>query len=77
MHSDVAIPITMIPGNSIIHRTNPLAKMIWLVGYLMLAFITRNPLVMGLLTMLGLIFVQMAHIWRGFFMVIRVLFRSV
>jgi energy-coupling factor transport system permease protein len=72
MHN-VAIPITMIPGNSIIHRTNPLAKMIWLVGYFVLAFMTRNPLVMGLLTLLGLLLVQTAHIWRGFFMVMRVL----
>ncbi|HTX78849.1 MAG TPA: energy-coupling factor transporter transmembrane component T [Longilinea sp.] len=72
MHG-VAIPITMIPGNSIIHRTNPLAKLIWVVGYLVLAFLTRNPLVLGILTLLGLILVQMAHIWRGFLMVMRVL----
>jgi energy-coupling factor transport system permease protein len=72
MHN-VAIPITMIPGNSIIHRTNPLAKLIWLVGYFVLAFMTRNPLVLGLLTLVGLLMVQIAHIWRGFFLVMRVL----
>ena len=62
MHSGVSIPITLIPGNSIIHRANPLAKMIWVVGYLILAFFTRNPLVLGILTIIGLMLVQMAHI---------------
>ena len=73
MHSGVSIPITLIPGNSIIHRANPLAKMIWVVGYLILAFFTRNPLVLGILTIIGLMLVQMAHIWRGFLLVFRVL----
>ncbi|WP_020577792.1 energy-coupling factor transporter transmembrane component T family protein [Actinopolymorpha alba] len=41
--STTALPFSMIPGDSFLHRLNPLAKIVWIVGYLVIAFSTRNP----------------------------------
>jgi len=37
-----ALPIAMIPGDSVIHRINPIAKIVWIIGYIILAFSTQN-----------------------------------
>lgn len=42
MSMQMALPIAMIPGESVIHRINPLAKIAWVVGYIVLAFSTQN-----------------------------------
>jgi energy-coupling factor transport system permease protein len=42
MSMQMTLPIAMIPGNSSIHRINPLAKIVWVVGYIALAFSTQN-----------------------------------
>jgi energy-coupling factor transport system permease protein len=42
----MALPIAMIPGNSLIHRITPLPKMIWVVGYIVLAFSTTNIVIL-------------------------------
>jgi energy-coupling factor transport system permease protein len=69
----VAIPISMVPGDSFIHRINPLPKLIWVVGYLCLAFTTRNPAVLLGLTLLALVFVTISKIWTQFLLVMRIL----
>ena len=69
----VAIPISMVPGDSYIHRINPIPKLIWVVGYLCLAFTTRNPGILIGLTLLALVFVSFSKIWKEFLLVMRVL----
>jgi energy-coupling factor transport system permease protein len=46
MSMQMALPIAMIPGNSLIHRITPLPKMIWVVGYIVLAFSTTNIVIL-------------------------------
>ena len=69
----VAIPISMVPGDSIIHRINPLPKLIWVVGFLCMAFVTRNPMILLGLTIVGLLFVTLSGIWKEFLLVMRIL----
>lgn len=47
MSMQAGLPIAMIPGNSVIHRINPIAKLLWVVGYIVLAFSTQNILLLG------------------------------
>ncbi len=46
MSMQAALPIAMIPGNSVIHRIHPLAKLVWVVGYVVLAFSTQNIIIL-------------------------------
>jgi energy-coupling factor transport system permease protein len=41
-----ALPVTLVPGNSFVHRINPIAKLAWLVSYIALAFATQNIVVL-------------------------------
>ena len=73
MHG-VAIPISVVPGDSIIHRINPLPKLVWVVGILVLSFATRNPAILGATFLLGLLFVSVAGIWKSYLRVVLILF---
>ena len=73
MHG-VAIPISVVPGDSIIHRINPLPKLVWVVGILVLSFATRNPAILGATFLLGLLFVTVAGIWKSYLRVVLILF---
>ncbi len=68
------LPITMVPGNSLIHKISPLPKMLWAGGILVISFATRNPAILGSLTILGLILVTVANIWKPFLKVMAILF---
>jgi energy-coupling factor transport system permease protein len=68
------LPITMVPGNSVIHKITPLPKMAWAIGILIISFSTRNPAILGGLTLLGLVGVTMAGIWKPFLKVMSILF---
>jgi energy-coupling factor transport system permease protein len=68
------LPITMVPGNSVIHKISPLPKMLWAGGILVISFATRNPAILGSLTILGLLLVTVAHIWKPFLKVMAILF---
>jgi energy-coupling factor transport system permease protein len=68
------LPISMVPGNSIIHKISPLPKMLWAGGILVISFATRNPAILGSLTILGLLFVTIAQIWKPFLKVMAILF---
>ncbi|MBX9471113.1 energy-coupling factor transporter transmembrane component T family protein [Microcella sp.] len=37
-----ALPVSLIPGDSVMHRIHPLPKMIWVVLYVVVAFMTQN-----------------------------------
>jgi energy-coupling factor transport system permease protein len=50
-----ALPISMIPGDSVIHRINPIAKLVWVVGYIVLAFATQNIIILGVMAVLAFV----------------------
>ncbi len=64
MSMQAALPIAMIPGNSIIHRINPLAKMVWVVGYVILAFSTQNIIVLYSMALFALILAPIAGVTK-------------
>ena len=68
------LPISMVPGNSIVHKISPLPKMLWAGGILIISFATRNVAILGGLTLLGLFFVTIAQIWKPFLKVMAILF---
>ncbi|MCW5875822.1 MAG: energy-coupling factor transporter transmembrane protein EcfT [Anaerolineales bacterium] len=70
----IAVPISVVPGNSPIHRINPLPKMAWMVGVLVISFVTRNPVILGGVFLLGLLFVTIAQIWPSYLRVVMILF---
>ncbi len=70
----IAVPISVVPGNSPIHRINPIPKMVWVLGILVISFITRNPVILGGVFLLGLLFVTIAQIWPSYLRVVMVLF---
>jgi energy-coupling factor transport system permease protein len=69
----VAVPVSLVAGNSIIHRMNPIAKLAWVVVVLVIAFMTRNPLFLLALALVGLLLVTLAGIWRPFSRVMLIL----
>jgi len=70
----VVIPITMVPGNSIIHKIAPLPKLLWAGGVLIISFSTRNPAILGTMIVLGMLLVSISNIWKPFLKVISILF---
>lgn len=68
------IPITMVPGKSVIHKIAPIPKLVWAGGVLIISFMTRNPVILGSIILLGLTFVTMANIWKAFLRVMAILF---
>lgn len=70
----VVIPISMVPGNSLIHKLNPLPKLVWSVGILAVSFATRNPGVLGVTFAVGLLLVVLSQITRQYLRVMMILF---
>lgn len=70
----IVIPITMVPGNSSIHRMNPLPKLLWTVGILALSFSTRNIAVLGATFIIGLLLVFYSRITKAYIKVAMILF---
>lgn len=68
------LPISMVPGNSLIHKISPLPKLFWAGGILIISFSTRNPAILGSLLLLGLVLVSIANIWKPFLKVMSILF---
>lgn len=68
------IPIVLIPGDSFFHRLHPVAKLVWSVGAVVLAFATRNPLVLGAVFLVGLLLFVLSGTWRGYKRFIAILF---
>ncbi len=70
----VVIPISMVPGDSVIHRMNPVPKLAWSLGILALSFATRNIAVLGGIFVLGLGLVLISGISKAYFKVVMILF---
>jgi energy-coupling factor transport system permease protein len=68
------IPIVLIPGDSFFHHLHPIPKLIWSIGAVVLAFATRNPLVLGVVFLAGLLLFVFSGTWRGYGRFIVILF---
>lgn len=66
MRQGVLIPITLIPGNSPIHRIAPIPKWALVIGVLFISFSTRNVLILSIMFILGMIYVTIAQLWKPF-----------
>ncbi len=64
MSMQVGLPVAMIPGNSIIHRINPLAKMVWVVGYIVLAFSTTNIIILYSMALFAFLLAPLAGVTK-------------
>lgn len=74
MAQHLPIPVVFVPRNSFFHRIHPIPKLIWAVGAIVVAFATRNPLVLLAMFLLGLVFIIMANVLRSYARVMRILF---
>jgi energy-coupling factor transport system permease protein len=74
MAQHLPIPVIFVPGNSFFHRLHPLAKLIWAVAAIVLAFATRNPLVLFGVFLLGLLFIVLARVLPAYGRVMLILF---
>jgi energy-coupling factor transport system permease protein len=68
------IPIIRIPGNTFFHRLHPIPKLVWAIGVIVLAFATRNPLVLGIIFLIGFIFFFLSKTWSGYKRFMAILF---
>jgi len=68
------IPITMVPGDSPIHKIAPLPKLVWSFGVLIISFMTRNPAILGAIILAGIILTTIAQIWKPMLKVMIILF---
>lgn len=68
------IPITMVPGDSPIHKIAPLPKLAWSFGVLIISFMTRNPAILGTIILSGLILTTIAKLWKPMLKVMIILF---
>ena len=72
--SAVLAPIMLfIPGNSFLHRLHPLTKLAWIVSIMLFAFFMRNPLVLAIVTLVGICLVWLSRTWRSYKQSMRVL----
>ena len=74
MAQNLPIPVVFVPGRSFFHHLHPLTKLIWAVVAIIMAFATRNPLVLLGVTLLGLVFILMANVLAAYGRVMLVLF---
>jgi energy-coupling factor transport system permease protein len=73
MAQNLPIPVIFVPRNSFFHRLHPLAKAVWAVGAVVVAFATRNPLVLFSIFLLGLLFITLARVLPNYGQVMRLL----
>lgn len=64
MTMTAALPISMIPGDSVIHRINPIAKLVWVIGYIVLAFSTQNIVILYSMALLAFLIAPIAGVVR-------------
>jgi len=70
----VAIPITMVAGNSWMHRINPLPKLLFALGILIFSFATRNPMLLGTVFAVGVFLALTSGIWAQYFKIVQIFF---
>jgi energy-coupling factor transport system permease protein len=59
-----ALPIAMIPGDSVIHRINPIAKLVWVIGYIVLAFSTQNIIILYSMALFAFLLAPIAGVLK-------------
>lgn len=64
MSMNAGLPIAMIPGNSVIHRINPIAKLVWVIGYIVLAFSTQNIILLAAMAVFAFILGPIAGVLK-------------
>lgn len=69
----IAVPVSMVAGNSFVHRLNPVAKLAWVIAVLIVAFATRNPLFLLSLAGVGIVLAVVSGITRPFLRVLLIL----
>jgi|SRR5579859_343893 len=74
MAQNLPIPVVFVPGRSFFHRLHPLTKLVWAVVAIVMAFATRNPLVLLGMTVLGLAFIAVAGVVPAYGRVMLILF---
>ena len=62
MSMQISLPISMIPGNSLIHRINPITKLVWVVGYVVLAFSTTNIFILYTMALFAFLLAPLAGV---------------
>jgi energy-coupling factor transport system permease protein len=70
----VAIPITMVAGDSYLHRINPIPKLVWAGMVLFISFATRNPAILGSIFVIGVVLAVLAGITKSYLRVVLILF---
>lgn len=73
MAQNLPIPVIFVPRDSFFHRLHPLSKAVWAVGAIVMAFATRNPLVLFGIFLLGLTFITLARVLPNYGQVMRLL----
>jgi energy-coupling factor transport system permease protein len=74
MATYLPIPVIFVPGGSFFHRLHPLAKLLWAVSAITMAFATRNRLVLFGIFLFGLLFITLAGVLPAYLRVMRILF---
>jgi len=64
MSMQAALPVAMIPGDSVIHRINPLPKFVWVVGYIVLAFSTYNIVILYAMALFAFLLAPLAGVTK-------------
>jgi energy-coupling factor transport system permease protein len=70
----IVIPISMVPGESFLHRISPLPKLLWALGVLVISFATRNPAILGAVFLIGVLVVLVSGIFMEYLKVVAILF---
>lgn len=74
MAQHLPIPVVFVARDSFFHRLHPLPKIIWAVGAIVVAFATRNPLVLLIMFLVGFTFILSARVLSAYARVLAVLF---
>jgi len=64
MSMQASLPVSLIPGDSLIHRINPLVKIVWVVGYIILAFSTQNIIILYSMALFAFLLAPIAGVTK-------------
>jgi len=58
----------LVPGNSVLHRTHPWPKMVWILMVVTFVFIMRNPFPLLAIAAFSLVLVVISGTWRSYWL---------
>jgi len=64
MSMHTAMPTSLIPGTSIIHRIHPVTKILWVVVYVILAFTTQNVIILYGMAVFAILMALLGGVFR-------------